>query len=82
MPDLSLSLYNTFTVAAGTVTRLHNVPNLGAQRVNIMNLGTDAIWVRADADPAAGDPNSGKLLANTADNGVVFSAFLGITAAR
>lgn len=81
MPDITLSIQNTVILTAGIVTRLFPSGNIGTVRkLNLMNLGPGVVWVRSQADPAVGDPQSEKLPANVADNGVVFQSFLGLIA--
>ena len=49
-------------------------------KVNVLNLGPGAVWLRVGGDPAVGDILSEKLPPNIADNGVPFYLYIGIIA--
>ena len=72
MPNVTLSLYNTVAItAASGVYRLLLPPGAGGLRqIDILNLGPGAVFIRADKDPTAADPNSLQLPANWSANGL------------
>lgn len=81
MPDITLAPQNTLNLAAGIVSRLFLPGGTGlVQAANLMNLGPGTVWVRTGTDPAVNDPNSLKLVANSADNGLQFARFIGLIA--
>lgn len=65
--SVTVATYNTITLSDGNVFTL-TTPFCGAYYYNIFNLGPCTVYIRADADPAPGDPQSEMLPPGCADN--------------
>lgn len=68
--SVTLGTYNTVALASGGVYYLVT-PYAGPYYYNVLNLGPCTVYMRADADPVAGDPLSVTLPPGCADNLVV-----------
>lgn len=65
--DITLTMFNTYFLVAGEVYVLIP-PESGSHNINVANLGPGNMFLRADADPAPGDPQSEILPAGAVDN--------------
>ena len=65
--SVTVATYNTVTLSDDNVYTLVT-PFCGPYYFNILNLGPCTVYIRADADPAPGDPKSGALPPYCADN--------------
>ena len=64
---VTVATYNTIQLMLGTVYTLVT-PYAGPYYYNVLNLGAATVYIRADQDPAEGDPLSETLPAHHADN--------------
>ena len=81
MPNVAIGPYNN--IAITVVSGVYRLKSVSVRTVDIMNLGTGAVFIRSDSDPAVNDANSLQLPANWAANGLSVdgSNGLGIIAA-
>jgi hypothetical protein len=68
MPNVTIGPYNNIAITA--VSGVYRLKSVQLRTVDIMNLGTGAVFIRSDSDPAVNDANSLQLPANFAANGL------------
>jgi hypothetical protein len=76
MPNVTLGAYNTITVAAAS--GVYRLKSVNLRTVDVMNLGTGAVFIRSDSDPSINDANSLQIPANWAANGLNIDSGTGL----
>ena len=78
MANITLGPFNTILVTAVSGANRLTWPGGFNRSVDILNLGPGALYMRADANPSAADPNSLQLPANFAMNRIAVDGTTGL----